>query len=313
MLHLGILQYPEYWIIRMGRHSEAPSLEAYELHHVMADTKPCTYLNTSVNTTVINIVMIMILCEFHRFAISKSMPPRKASSTPLGDIVEIVTETRRTPRGLRTTEKEVCVRSSKDTKSGQTPRSQSRRKTVVKKGNTSGHISSDDDETIPLRRTNPQDDIPEGQGDDEVAMEDYGDSEGGAAAQDTHQQGNVCSLMTSHTSTSNQLQTPMDQWIQVRSRYLHLLLEMEGVTKSPNCSQCGSAMAIKCGDCIGGNYFCVACCLQAHKRFPFHRMSQWTGAHFSPISLYSLGFKLCLEHDGEPCPLTVDVSHLTID
>ena len=46
-----------------------PSLQAYELHHVMADTKPCTYLNTSVNTTVINIVMIMILCEFHHFAI----------------------------------------------------------------------------------------------------------------------------------------------------------------------------------------------------------------------------------------------------
>ena len=92
------------------------------------------------------------------------------------------------------------MHSSKDTKSGQTSCSQLRRKTVVKKGNTSGHISSDDDETIHRRCTNPQDDIPEGQGDDEVAMEDYGDSEGGATVQDTHQQGNVCSLMTSHTS-----------------------------------------------------------------------------------------------------------------
>ena len=86
------------------------------------------------------------------------------------------------------------MHSSKDTKSGQTSRSQLRRKTVVKKGNTSEHISSDDDETIPLRCTNPQDDIPESQGDDEVAMEDYdevamedyGDSEGGATVQDCY-------------------------------------------------------------------------------------------------------------------------------
>ena len=104
----------------------------------------------------------------------------------------------------------------------------------------------------------------------------------------------------------------MDQWIHVRSRYLHLLLEMEGVTKAPRCSLCKEAMAVKCGDCIGGNYFCVACCLQSHKRSPFHRIFHWTGAHLSPISLYKLGFMLCLEHDGEPCPLTVDVRCYTV-
>jgi hypothetical protein len=114
--------------------------------------------------------------------------------------------------------------------------------------------------------------------------------------------------MASLILTSDYLQTPMDQWIHVRARYLHLLLEMEGVTKAPNCSVCKEAMAVKCGDCIGGNYFCVTCCLEAHKRSPFHRIFRWTGAHFSPTSLYSLGLKLCLEHDGEPCPMTVDVS-----
>ena len=104
----------------------------------------------------------------------------------------------------------------------------------------------------------------------------------------------------------------MDQWTHIRNRYLYLLLEMEGVTKSPNCSLCGSTMAIKCGDCIGGNYFCVSCCLHSHMRSPFHRIFHWNGVHFSPISLYALGFKLCLEHDGEPCPLTVDVRRITI-
>ncbi|KAH8979439.1 hypothetical protein EDB92DRAFT_1806523 [Lactarius akahatsu] len=96
----------------------------------------------------------------------------------------------------------------------------------------------------------------------------------------------------------------MGQWIDIRSRYLYLLLEMEGLTRAPKCSMCTSPMQIKCSDCIGGNYFCKCCCLQTHMRSPFHWMSRWTGAHFAPISLRSLGFKLCLGHDGKPCPLT---------
>ena len=238
------------------------------------------------------------------------MPPKKSSSLPLGDVVEIVTETKRTRRGLRTTEKDVIVHSSKDKKAGQPSRSksQARRNTAIKPGHTSGHISSDGEETIPLRHTNVQVDTLEGQGDDV----DGGDDGGQAATQETHGQGNVCSQMASYILTSDCLQTPMDQWVHVRSRYLHLLLEMEGVTKAPNCSLCGEAMAVRCGDCIGGNYFCVACCLLAHKRSPFHCIFHWTGAHFSPISLYSLGFKLCLEHDGEPCPLTVDVRRFAV-
>ena len=145
-----------------------------------------------------------------------------------------------------------------------------------------------------------------------IHIYDIEDDEEQAAIPETHGQGNVCPQMASYILTSDCLQTPMDQWIHVRNRYLHLLLEMEGVTKAPKCSLCKEAMAVKCGDCIGGNYFCVSCCLQAHKRSPFHRLFHWTGAHFSPISLYSLGFKLCLEHDGEPCPFTVDVRCVTV-
>ncbi|KAH9030738.1 hypothetical protein EDB85DRAFT_1866206 [Lactarius pseudohatsudake] len=96
----------------------------------------------------------------------------------------------------------------------------------------------------------------------------------------------------------------MSQWIDIRSRYLHLLLEMEGLTSAPKCSVCTKSMQIKCSDCIGGNYFCKDCCLRSHMRSPFHRMSRWTGSHFAPISLMLLGFKLCFGHDGKPCPLT---------
>ncbi|KAH9024915.1 hypothetical protein EDB85DRAFT_1869850 [Lactarius pseudohatsudake] len=100
----------------------------------------------------------------------------------------------------------------------------------------------------------------------------------------------------------------MSQWIDIRSRYLYLLLEMEGLTRAPKCSMCTSSMQIMCSDCIGGNYFCKDCCLQTHIRSPFHWMAHWAGSHFAPISLASLGFKLCFGHDGKPCPLTRDRS-----
>src|ERR1700677_1316072 len=108
------------------------------------------------------------------------------------------------------------------------------------------------------------------------------------------------------------MQTPRGQWLSRRDRYLHILLEMEGLIKGTNCSMCTKKMEIKCSDCLGGNYFCKECCLQAHMRSPFHRISRWTGAHFAPTSLYALGFKLCLGHDGAPCPLTVEVCFMFI-
>jgi hypothetical protein len=100
----------------------------------------------------------------------------------------------------------------------------------------------------------------------------------------------------------------MSQWPTYRGTYLNILLEMEGRTSSPKCSMCSTSHAdIKCSDCFGANLFCKACCLEVHKRSPFHRTLGWTGNHYAPISLYSLGFLLCLGHNGEPCPKTVEV------
>ena len=105
----------------------------------------------------------------------------------------------------------------------------------------------------------------------------------------------------------NVSQTPMGQWLEVRARYLHLLLENEGLTREPTCSMCDNPMDVKCSDCLGGNYFCRNCAIQSHQRTPFHRLARWTGSHFAPLSLYSLGIVLFLGHDGVPCPLTVEV------
>ncbi|KAN0128275.1 hypothetical protein V8E53_013944 [Lactarius tabidus] len=65
-------------------------------------------------------------------------------------------------------------------------------------------------------------------------------------------------------------------------------------------------MEVKCSDCLGGNYFCRDCCIKSHKCTPFHRLACWTGSHFTPVSLHSLGFLIFLGHHGNPCPLTVE-------
>ena len=97
----------------------------------------------------------------------------------------------------------------------------------------------------------------------------------------------------------------MGQWLQIQAGYLHLLLENEGLTRAPVCSICNTAMEVKCSDCLGGNYFCRTCCIKSHKCTPFHRLACWTGRH--SVSLHSLGFVLFLGHQGDPCPLTVEV------
>ena len=100
----------------------------------------------------------------------------------------------------------------------------------------------------------------------------------------------------------------MDQWLECRGKYLDILLEMEGRASAPKCSIClKGPEEIKCSDCFGANVFCKDCCLKVHSASPFHRLFQWTGAHYAPTSLYSLGFVLFLGHKGKPCPSTVEV------
>ncbi|KAH9017834.1 hypothetical protein EDB85DRAFT_1874207 [Lactarius pseudohatsudake] len=105
----------------------------------------------------------------------------------------------------------------------------------------------------------------------------------------------------------------MDQWVQLRRKYLDILLKMEGRPVNPICSTCRKYADIKCPDCIGANLFCKDCCTEAHSRSPFHRPLRWSGAHYTPVTLQSLGFALFLGHDGGPCPLTVENPELLKD
>jgi hypothetical protein len=101
----------------------------------------------------------------------------------------------------------------------------------------------------------------------------------------------------------------MEQWLELRSEFLHTLLEMEGRASAPTCSICNGKDDVKCPDCFGAPLFCRACCLAVHRHSPFHRPLQWTGTHYAPVLLQSLGFILFIGHDGLPCPLTVEVGY----
>jgi hypothetical protein len=102
-------------------------------------------------------------------------------------------------------------------------------------------------------------------------------------------------------------QTPMEQWTQFRSRYLHIILEMEAKPTFDTCSVCHNPASIKCPDCFGSPSFCRTCIPYAHRHAPFHRPLLWTATHYTQVSLQSLGFVLCLGHAGAPCPSTVEV------
>src|ERR1700691_2374866 len=99
----------------------------------------------------------------------------------------------------------------------------------------------------------------------------------------------------------------MEQCLQYRTRYLHILLEAESHPSHPQCYMCAGHAVIKCPDCFGAPLSCRSCCLKAHRHSPFHRPLQWTATHYTQISLQSLGFSLCLGHCGAPCPKTVEV------
>ncbi|KAH9015393.1 hypothetical protein EDB84DRAFT_1277318 [Lactarius hengduanensis] len=98
----------------------------------------------------------------------------------------------------------------------------------------------------------------------------------------------------------------MEQWLQLRSKYLHILLEMESHPSFPKCSVCHEHGDIKCPDCVGAPLFCKSCCVKVHRHSPFHRPLLWTATHYTPVSLHSLGYVLFFGHAGEPCPQTVE-------
>lgn len=91
-----------------------------------------------------------------------------------------------------------------------------------------------------------------------------------------------------------------------RAELIDAILELESLYPNTTCNICGQHEAeYRCVSCSGLPHFCLACCLQAHGRNPFHKVQQWKDGFFQTTPLRNMGFKLLLGHNGNPCPRSV--------
>ncbi|KAH9007925.1 hypothetical protein EDB84DRAFT_1447239 [Lactarius hengduanensis] len=209
------------------------------------------------------------------------MPRRRAAESllPAEDgIEEVIVRHRRTKRGIRTTEKAVPILLPSKAKPAQSSHS--------KKGKKNDQLESDTAEGSQV--------ILNSLGDTQSQQFIDEQMEGLPVPDDDMEQGRP------------QPTTVMEQWLQLRSKYLHILLEMESHPSFPKCSVCHEHGDIKCPDCVGAPLFCKSCCVKVHRHSPFHRPLLWTATHYTPVSLHSLGYVLFFGHAGEPCPQTVE-------
>lgn len=119
----------------------------------------------------------------------------------------------------------------------------------------------------------------------------------------------------------------VQDWIPHRQKYLDELLRIEGLgeeAQPPRCPCCPPESAsegkYKCEDCFGGALLCEKCTVEKHKFLPLHRLlvsslcsvllekisnvliQSWSGAYFIRTSLYDLGYRVYLGHEGQCCP-----------
>ncbi|KAF7976812.1 hypothetical protein HWV62_5680 [Athelia sp. TMB] len=141
-------------------------------------------------------------------------------------------------------------------------------------------------------------------GDDEERLEDPGDDENQDAGEKDKDD-------TQETIEGNRLS---QEWIPHRQTYVDEFLRTEGLgdTDQPTrCTSCPSAEAndakYKCEDCFGDALLCQSCILEKHKLLPLHRIFCWTGSFFAKTSLYALGHRVYLGHQGQPCKAAYEI------
>ncbi|KAG1793209.1 uncharacterized protein HD556DRAFT_1432380 [Suillus plorans] len=71
------------------------------------------------------------------------------------------------------------------------------------------------------------------------------------------------------------------------------------------CRSCYSGTPhFRCKDCFGTELYCHTCVVTMHAKTPVHRIQEWTGLYFVPVSLKKLGLRVQLGHPaGEYCLL----------
>ena len=101
----------------------------------------------------------------------------------------------------------------------------------------------------------------------------------------------------------------MSQWKETKRRsYLEALYNSYGRgDQDGRCSACQIGKAVwRCQDCHDTRLYCVLCFRTRHSSNPMHRVEKWTGRYFERASLWQVGVKLFLGHNGGPCPLSAD-------
>ncbi|EJD33802.1 hypothetical protein AURDEDRAFT_76690 [Auricularia subglabra TFB-10046 SS5] len=97
----------------------------------------------------------------------------------------------------------------------------------------------------------------------------------------------------------------MAEFQERRSNILDCLLRSEYDPRCLEACACDprKTRAYRCRDCMVFEPCCQDCLKATHAHLPFHRLEEWTGSCFTRCSLYSLGFELCLGHNGSRCPM----------
>ncbi|KAH7909550.1 hypothetical protein BJ138DRAFT_1197507 [Hygrophoropsis aurantiaca] len=97
---------------------------------------------------------------------------------------------------------------------------------------------------------------------------------------------------------------PLLQWLPERSAFLDELIRLDGrgdYIDVMECCELGLAI-FRCEDCFGLRPRCQSCIVLLHAQTPLHRIEQWNGSFFEPISLKGLGMRVQLGHSvGQAC------------
>ncbi|KAG2058703.1 hypothetical protein BDR06DRAFT_980165 [Suillus hirtellus] len=86
--------------------------------------------------------------------------------------------------------------------------------------------------------------------------------------------------------------------------YMNEFLQLEGRGQNSDTPcVCGAEDAMfRCQDCFSVELACRACTIRLHHNSPFHRIKEWKGGFFHPVSLKSMGLHIQLGHPpGTTC------------
>ena len=79
-------------------------------------------------------------------------------------------------------------------------------------------------------------------------------------------------------------------------------MEQYAPPPTAKCRNCELVGEWRCRDCFRSEMLCRGCCRRSHHYLPFHRVERWNGSFFEHSTLWEVGVRLYLGHEGRPCP-----------